>query len=114
MSDANADYREVFGRNPEPWRAPLGALRLTIHTDPEFRYNGWNQRLKDEVEELVRVLNTEPGDGKKPNGRHGFHHIHSNITECGIAYRDEDRMWQPCRKPVNHADQCGYADNTCF
>ena len=50
----NADYREIFGRNPESWRYPLGALRLTLTGDPD---KGDEVRAQHEVEELVRVLN---------------------------------------------------------
>lgn len=85
--DDNAYYREIFGRNPEPWRAPLGALRLTLtpgdpkpwleedgsrfvtseayYTGNPRRYNPrpeydppWTlERARDELEELVKVLN---------------------------------------------------------
>lgn len=54
-TDENADYREVFGRDSEPWRAPLGALRLTLadETAPDWQL----ERARAECEELVRVLN---------------------------------------------------------
>lgn len=50
-----ADYREIFGRNPEPWRVPLGALRLTLAADVPQEWD-W-ERARDECEELVKVLN---------------------------------------------------------
>lgn len=56
MNETNpdADYIQIFGRAPEPWRAPLGALRLTVWDD-DAAYD--IRRARDEVEELVRVLN---------------------------------------------------------
>ena len=55
--DPHADYREIFGRNPEPWRIPLGALRLTLadETAPPWQL----ERARAECEELVRVLNAK-------------------------------------------------------
>lgn len=50
----NRDYFEVFGRYPESWREPLGALRLTLTGDPE---KVDVRRAQHEIEELVRVLN---------------------------------------------------------
>lgn len=50
----NRDYFEVFGRNPEKWREPLGALRLTLTGDPE---SVDVKRAQAEVEWLTRVLN---------------------------------------------------------
>ena len=44
----------VFGREPEDWRGPLGALRLTLAGDPD---KVDVVRAQHEVEELVRVLN---------------------------------------------------------
>lgn len=52
MDDDNADYREIFGRDPEPWRMALGALRITIHSEPVDI-----ERARAEIEELTRVLN---------------------------------------------------------
>lgn len=54
-AELNADYRDVFGRNPEPWRTPLGALRLTLadESGPPWQL----ERARAECEELVRVLN---------------------------------------------------------
>lgn len=54
MTD-HSDYYEVFGSKPEPWRAPLGALRMTLwdETQPPWTI----QRARDEVEWLTRVLN---------------------------------------------------------
>ena len=52
--DDNKDYRGVFGREPEDWRGPLGALRLTLAGDPD---KVDVVRAQHEVEELVRVLN---------------------------------------------------------
>lgn len=52
--DENRDYRDVFGRNPEPWRIPLGALRLTLTGEPA---KVDVPRAQAEVEELVKVLN---------------------------------------------------------
>lgn len=51
MSD---DYFEVFGRRAEPWREPLGALRITLMGTPE---SVDVPRAQAEIEELVRVLN---------------------------------------------------------
>lgn len=50
----NHDYFEVFGRYPEVWRVPLGALRLTLTGDPD---KVDVVRAQAEVEELVKVLN---------------------------------------------------------
>lgn len=57
--ELEADYREIFGRNPEPWRFPLGALRLTLFDNdtPE----NW-ERARTECEELIRVMNTRERD----------------------------------------------------
>ena len=49
-----SDYREIFGRKPEPWREPLGALRITLMGDPD---KVDVPRAQAEVEELVRALN---------------------------------------------------------
>lgn len=48
------DYREVFGSEPEEWRNPLGALRLTLTGDPDTVDV---VRAQHEVEQLVKVLN---------------------------------------------------------
>lgn len=48
------DYREIFGRDPEPWREPLGALRLTLTGNPE---DIDVMRAQAECEELVRIIN---------------------------------------------------------
>ena len=56
MSTEERDYREVFGRTPEPWRGPLGALRLTLAGDPA---QVDVKRAQAECEELVKVLNQE-------------------------------------------------------
>lgn len=52
--DWKNDYREIFNRDPEPWRVPLGALRLTLTGDPATVDV---VRAQHEVEELVRILN---------------------------------------------------------
>lgn len=50
-----SDYKQIFGREPETWRDPLGALRMTLWTDPA---PDWAiDRARDEVEWLCRVLN---------------------------------------------------------
>lgn len=49
-----ADYRSIFGRNPEPWREPLGALRLTLAGDAD---KVDVVRAQHEIEWLTRVLN---------------------------------------------------------
>jgi len=54
LCERDADYREVFGRVPEAWRAPLGALRLTLTGDPAHVDVA---RAQAECEALVRVLN---------------------------------------------------------
>lgn len=48
------DYREVFKKSPEPWRDPLGSLRLTLTGDPDAVDV---KRAQIEVERLVKVLN---------------------------------------------------------
>ena len=48
-----SDYSDIFGREPEPWREPLGALRLTL-TGPAESVDV--ERAQHEVEVLVRVL----------------------------------------------------------
>ena len=50
----DAEYRAIFGRNPESWREPLGALRLTLAGDPS-RVDV--ERAQEEMEALVRALN---------------------------------------------------------
>lgn len=57
-SPENVEYRQIFGRDPEAWREPLGALRLTLAGDPE---KVDVKRAQAEVEELVRVLNEGVG-----------------------------------------------------
>lgn len=52
--DWKNEYREIFGADPEPWRQPLGALRLTLTGDPATVDV---VRAQHEVEELVRILN---------------------------------------------------------
>ena len=52
--DYDTDYIEVFGTPPEPWRSPLGALRLTL-ADANDKVD--IDRARAECEELVRVLN---------------------------------------------------------
>jgi len=49
------DYREVFGASAEPWREPLGALRLTLadQTAPYWQV----ERARAECEALVKALN---------------------------------------------------------
>jgi hypothetical protein len=54
-----SEYREIFGREPEPWRAPLGALRLTL-SGPASAVDV--ERAQVECERLVRILN-DPDDG---------------------------------------------------
>ena len=49
-----SDYSDVFGREPEAWRGPLGALRLTLADDAA---SAQISRARAECEELVRVLN---------------------------------------------------------
>lgn len=50
------DYREVFGKSPEPWREPLGALILTLAGSPD---DVDVRRAQIECEELTRVLNKQ-------------------------------------------------------
>lgn len=50
----NVGYFEMFGKYPERWRRPLGALRTTLWGDPN---EVDVQRAQAECEELVRVLN---------------------------------------------------------
>lgn len=49
-----SDYFDVFGREPEAWRDPLGALRLTLAGEPVDI-----SRARHEMEMLVQVLNEE-------------------------------------------------------
>lgn len=56
--DDNADYRSIFGRNPESWREPLGALRLTLAGDAD---KVDVVRAQHEIEWLTRVLNGADG-----------------------------------------------------
>lgn len=60
MTDWKDDYREVFGGDPEPWREPLGALRLTLadETCPPWQL----ERAREECEWLTRILNGVKGD----------------------------------------------------
>ncbi len=48
------EYHSIFGRNPEPWREPLGALRLTLAGDAD---KVDVVRAQHEIEWLTRVLN---------------------------------------------------------
>ena len=56
--------------------------------------------------------------GKLPNMRAGFHHIHSDMYNCGMAYWTVDEYtkghYWPCSKLVNHQGKCGYEDNTAY
>lgn len=53
--------------------------------------------------------------GHLPNKRGGFYHIHSGMTECGIAYYlPTAGHWYPCKRLVNHNGSCGYEDNSAF
>lgn len=58
MTQDNFDYYErnlhLFSGRREPWREPLGALRLTLAGDPT---KVDVVRAQIECEELVRVLN---------------------------------------------------------
>ena len=74
-----ADYREVFGRDPEPWRLPLGALRLTLADEsaPSWQLD----RARAECEALVKVLNAETRDATR-------------CARCGWSWTDHSR-W-PC------------------
>ena len=60
-----SDYSDIFGREPEPWREPLGALRLTLADEI---LSPWQiDRARAECEALVRVLNEHPpADQGKP------------------------------------------------
>ena len=49
------DYKQVFGRGPEAWREPLGALRMTLWGGADAL--GTIDRARNEVEWLCRVLN---------------------------------------------------------
>lgn len=55
MTDPDSDYIEIFGRRPENWREPLGALRLTLSAENPQPWD-W-ERAREECEWLVRVLN---------------------------------------------------------
>lgn len=59
FGDDDTDYREIFGKNPDRWRVPLGALLLTLadETAPPWQL----ARARDEAEELKRVLNEMVG-----------------------------------------------------
>jgi len=53
-----SDYSEIFGQEAESWRAPLGALRLTLADESA---PAWQlERARAECEELVKVLNAVP------------------------------------------------------
>ena len=60
-----SDYSDIFGREPEPWREPLGALRLTLADESA---TPWQiERARAECEALVKVLNEHPpADQGKP------------------------------------------------
>ena len=77
-----SDYSEIFGRELEPWREPLGALRLTLADEhgPSWQI----ERARAECEALVKVLNEyPPADQGKPQ-----------ITE---STHDRDRLGICCR-----------------
>lgn len=50
-----SDYKQVFGREPEAWREPMGALRVTLWNEPPPEWT--IERARNEVEWLCRVLN---------------------------------------------------------
>lgn len=82
------------------------------------------ERLLTELDRVRDRIKQAEGEslGKLPNSRGGFHHIHSNSYECGIAYwhdyNDYDQPgkgeYQPCKKLVNHGGLCGYEDNSAY
>jgi hypothetical protein len=47
------EHGSIFGRNPEPWREHLGALRLTLSAETLDVV-----RARAECEALVAVMNT--------------------------------------------------------
>ena len=60
-----SDYSDIFGREPEPWREPLGALRLTLADESTTPWQV--ERARAECEALVKVLNEHPpADQGKP------------------------------------------------
>lgn len=77
-----SDYGEIFGREPERWREPLGALLLTLTGDPE---KVDVERAQEEVEELVKVLK------QRPPAAHG-------AEESGWEYRVE---WSVLERPTS-------------
>ena len=58
------DYKQVFGRNPEAWREPLGALRMTLWDEPTREWT--IERARNEVEWLCRVLNGVTDGRERP------------------------------------------------
>lgn len=96
-----SDYSDVFGREPEPWREPLGALRLTLWDEsaPPRQV----ERARMECEALVRVLNERPpADQGKPQltddydagYAEGFHHGRSTPRDVTVTHEMADRAAQ--------------------
>lgn len=85
---------------------------------PEIaRTTGVVQNALTETVDRLEALPSRHVLGKGPNRLTGFHHNHSGMSECGMAYRDGQGntwRWTPCKKYVNHDGECGYEDNTAF
>lgn len=54
-TEYNPDYKDVFGRHPEIWRTPLGALILTLAGEPVDI-----PRAREEVRRLALALEGTP------------------------------------------------------
>lgn len=82
------------------------------------------EAIEAELAKAQRELKEAEGAelGRLPNIRGGFYHIHSDSTECGIAYWEDEHdydypnkgSYKPCKKLVNHSGQCGFEDNTAY
>lgn len=68
------DYKQVFGREPEPWREPLGALRMTLWADPAPEWT--IERARDEVEWLCRAMNGVTDGSEGPVAMSGMGEYH--------------------------------------
>lgn len=80
-----SDYSEIFGREPEPWRQPLGALRLTLTGDAA---KVDVERAQAEVEDLVKVLNQHPP--VEPDWEYGISSGHGSVNYVGTRERVDE------------------------
>ena len=84
-----SDYSDTFGGEREPWRDPLGALRLTVAGESATPWQV--ERARAECEALVRVLNEHPpaDQGKSQSADNGDESdVVCGNCGCGIGIDD--------------------------